>query len=231
MTPRPASPEDDDSDTEVFVLGISGSLGGRVARRLLTTGTRVRGLVRTSAQREQWLAHGAETEVAELTTATVTELAAMLRGTTTIVYAAGSNGGPRETTDTIDVEGLAKTVAAAEQADIRRLILVSVMPEAWRDRMLDEDEEHYFAAKKRAEVMLTRSSVNWTIVRPSLLLDEPGTGGVSLGPAEIHRGVPRDDVADVLVALIGSRRGRRQILELDRGHTPIAEAVDRALAG
>ena len=35
------------SMSEVFVPGISGSIGSRVARRLLKTGTRVRGLVRT----------------------------------------------------------------------------------------------------------------------------------------------------------------------------------------
>lgn len=230
MTPPCASGAEEGTGTGVFVIGISGSVGGRLARRLLTTGTRVRGLVRTSVQRDRWLAEGADVEVADLTTASVAELAAMLTGTTTIVYAAGSNGGAREVTDAIDVEGVAKTVAAAEHADVRQLVLVSVMPEAWRERTLDPDEEYYFAAKKRAEVMVTRSSVGWLILRPSLLLDEPGTGLVSLGPTEIHGSVPRDDVADVLAALVGCPHVRRQILELDRGDTPVAEAVRRALA-
>lgn len=225
MTAGSTRPQNDDLDVRVFVTGITGSIGSRVARRLLKTGTRVRGLVRTSAQRSHWLAEGAEIEVADLTSATVAELATILRGITTIVYAAGSNGGAREITDAIDVEGVAKIVAAAEHAHARQLILVSVMPEAWRDRTLDEDEEYYFAAKKRAEVVVTRSSVNWVILRPSLLLDDPGTGLVSMGPAEIHRGIPREDVAEVLTALIRDGRARRQILELDRGGTPIAEAV------
>lgn len=227
MTSRSASGDEDDSGTGVFVIGISGSLGSRVAHRLLAAGTHVRGLVRTPAQQAQWQARGAETAMADLTTATVTELAAMLRGTSTIVYLAGSNGGPREITDTVDVETVATTVAAAELASIRQLIVVSVMPEAWRDRPLSDDEEYYFAAKKRAEVMLTRSSLDWLILRPSLLTDQPGTGLVSLGPAEIHRSVARDDVADVITALVGSRHVHRRILELDQGHTPIADAVHR----
>lgn len=225
MTAGSTPPENDDVDARVFVIGISGSIGSRVARQLLRAGTRVRGLVRTSAQSSRWLAEGAEIEVADLTSVTVVELAAMLRGITTIVYAAGSNGGAREITDAVDVEGVAKTVAAAEHAHVRQLILVSVMPEAWRDRALDEDEEYYFAAKKTAEVVVTRSNANWVILRPSLLLDEPGTGLVSMGPAEIHRGIPREDVAEVIAALICDGRARRQILELDRGSTPIAEAV------
>lgn len=72
---------------------------------------------------------------------------------------------------------------------------------------------------------LSRSDLNWLILRPSLLLDGPGIGTVSLGPAEFHARIARDDVAATLVELIHEPRIGRQILELNTGTTPIEEAV------
>ncbi|WP_405555589.1 NAD(P)H-binding protein [Streptomyces canus] len=72
---------------------------------------------------------------------------------------------------------------------------------------------------------LSRSDLNWLILRPSLLLDGPGIGTVSLGPAEFHARIARDDVAATLVELIHEPRIGRQILELNTGTTPSEEAV------
>jgi hypothetical protein len=108
-----------------------------------------------------------------------------------------------------------------------RLILLSVLPEAWRERSLSDEEEHYFAVKKRAEVALTREPIDWVILRPSLLTDGPGRGTVALGPAELHDEITRDDVAAVLEALVLEPTISRRILELNEGPTAIAEAVKR----
>jgi hypothetical protein len=97
--------------------------------------------------------------------------------------------------------------------------------ESWRERDLGEEVEYYFAVKKQADVALSRSGLNWLILRPSLLLDGPGTGTVSLGPAELHGEIARDDVAATLAELLHEPRIGRQILELDTGPTPIEEAV------
>ncbi|MFI7229188.1 NAD(P)-binding oxidoreductase [Nonomuraea angiospora] len=78
-----------------------------------------------------------------------------------------------------------------------------------------------------AEVVVARSGLDWLILRPSLLTDDPGTGVVSLGPAELHGQIPRADVAETLAALIHEPRIGRQILELNTGDTPIPEAVRR----
>ncbi|MBE1584534.1 uncharacterized protein YbjT (DUF2867 family) [Nonomuraea angiospora] len=78
-----------------------------------------------------------------------------------------------------------------------------------------------------AEVVVARSGLDWLILRPSPLTDDPGTGVVSLGPAELHGQIPRADVAETLAALIHEPRIGRQILELNTGDTPIPEAVRR----
>ncbi|RFA06932.1 hypothetical protein B7R21_17605 [Subtercola boreus] len=131
-------------------------------------------------------------------------------------------------TDDIDFAALGRVAEAVERSPGTRLILLSVLPEAWRERSLSDDEEHYFAVKKRAEVRLARQHIDWVILRPSLLTDDSGSDLVSLGPAEEHGRISRDDVAAVLEAVLLEASISQQILELNEGQTGITEAV-RAL--
>lgn len=91
---------------------------------------------------------------------------------------------------------------------------------------LDDDEEFYFAVKKLVDVTVSTSDLDWLILRPSLLVDRAGVGRVSLGPAQPHDEIPREDVAATLAALLHEPRIGRQILELNQGSTPIANAVE-----
>ena len=50
-------------------------------------------------------------------------------------------------------------------------------------------------------------------------------GKISLGPAQLHTEVSRDDVAATIAELIHAPAIRRMILELTGGTTPIARAV------
>lgn len=47
-----------------------------------------------------------------------------------------------------------------------------------------DEVEYYFAVKKEADVILSRSDLDRLILRPSLLLDGAGAGTVSLGPGQ-----------------------------------------------
>ncbi|WP_368086432.1 NAD(P)H-binding protein [Curtobacterium sp. MMLR14_006] len=102
---------------------------------------------------------------------------------------------------------------------------MSVFPEAWRERNLGEDFDHYIDVKKRADIALTRSDLNDVILRPSALQDDPGRGTVALGPAEIHDVITRHDVAATLAALLHEPRITRQILEVTAEDTPIPDAI------
>ncbi|WP_370872584.1 NAD(P)H-binding protein [Paenibacillus zeirhizosphaerae] len=79
--------------------------------------------------------------------------------------------------------------------------------------------------KKQADIALSRSDLDWLILRPSLLVDDIGTGTVSLGPAEFHGQIARADVAETLAELLHEPRIGQQILELNTGSTPIRDAV------
>lgn len=209
----------------VFVIGISGAVGGLLAADLTGRGDVVSGLVRRDDQRADLAARGVEAHVGDIGTLTADRLAPVLGGADAVVYTAGSNGGSREVTDAVDGEGVVTALEAARLAGVRRFALVSVLPEAWRERDLGDDEEHYFAVKKLTDVAVSQSDLDWLVLRPSMLVDRAGTGRVALGPAQPHGEIAREDVAATLAELLHEPRIGRQILELDEGETPIAAAV------
>lgn len=210
---------------EIFIIGITGGIGSRLADKLLAAGDTVRGLVRTPAQHDALSARGIHPVLGDLAVLSPAALANALGAADAVVFSAGSNGGPAQVTTAIDGDGLSRTIEASRIAGIRRLISVSVLPEAWRERELSDQEEHYFAVKKQGDIALSRIDLDWVILRPSMLTDAPGAGTVSLGPAEAHGEIPREDVAELLKELLYEPRISRQILEVDDGQTPIPAAV------
>ncbi len=84
----------------------------------------------------------------------------------------------------------------------------------------------YLVAKKAAEDAVRVFGLDWTILRPGRLTDDPGTGLVRLGAPPVHPGsVSRDDVAAVLAELLVRAGSVRRTLELVAGADPLAEAV------
>ncbi len=213
----------------VFIIGVTGRTGRLLARELISRGDVVHGLVRSTAPAGELAAGGVTTVLGNITDLDAHRLAGMLGDTDALVYAAGSNGGSREVTSTVDGEGVRTALAAADDAEVDRFLLLSVLPEAWRERELPPDEEYYFHVKKAADVAVTRSASDWVILRPSLLHDGPATGTVTLGPAVMHRGISRSDVAASMAEILHEPRITRRILELDDGATPLRGAV-RAVA-
>lgn len=214
------------SSTRVFIFGITGRVGRMLATRLRARGASVSGLTR-SLPDPALHADGVTTVTGELGVATTEEITSMISDWDVIVFAAGSNAGAQSVTNDIDDAALQRVSDAVMASPGKRLILLSVLPEAWRERQLSDDEEHYFAVKKRAEVALTRQPIDWVILRPSLLTDDPGRGTVALGPAELHDEITREDVAAVLEALVLEPTINRRILEVNTGPTAISEAVGR----
>jgi uncharacterized protein YbjT (DUF2867 family) len=211
---------------KVFIIGIAGGTGTRVARLLAKQGDEVLGLYRRPEQISILHSVGADGVLDDLATISEQELASAFSGTDVVVFAAGAGEQDNDSmTDAVDGDGVRKAIGAARLAGISKLLLVSVFPEAWRERNMPKSFEHYMAVKKRADVELVHSELEWIILRPSALTDDPGTGSVSLSPAEIHTDISRDDVAATIATLLHSARVQRTILEVTSGSTKIARAV------
>jgi len=133
--------------------------------------------------------------------------------------------------DTVDRAAAALLADAATLAGVRRYLLVSAMgtddPPA-----TDDVFAVYLRAKAASEEDLRGRDLDWTVLRPGRLTDDPPTGRVTLA-RHVERGaVPRDDVAAVLVTLLDTPSTAGGTYELVSGDIPVAEAVrgrDRGL--
>ncbi|MER7393997.1 NAD(P)H-binding protein [Streptomyces sp. NPDC000151] len=215
---------------KVFQIGAAGGVGRRLTPLLTQRGDVVTGMHRRSAQGETVQAAGGTPVIGDLIADSVEDLAGKMRGHDAVVFSAGAHGTGQDKTTLIDGRGLEKAADAAALAGVSRFVLVSVFPDALRDGTRSEGFEHYVKVKKTADVYLTRTDLDWLIVRPGTLLDTPGTGRVTAGPAVEYGDVHRDDVAAFLDAALHAPALSRVIVELTSGDTPVSDAVTRLAA-
>ncbi len=214
-----------------MIAGGHGKIALRLERRLADRGDQAVGLVRNPDHRADVEAAGGQAVVCDLESAGVDEVVKVLEGADAVVFAAGAGpGSGAARKDTVDRAASALMAEAAERAGVRGFVQISSMGAgAPPGEDADEVWAAYIAAKTAAEVDLRGRDLDWTILRPGGLTDEPGTGRVLLGPPPLPRGsVSRDDVAAVVVALLDEPRTAGRTLELVRGDVPIDTAV-RAL--
>ena len=72
---------------------------------------------------------------------------------------------------------------------------------------------------------LDKVGLDYTIVRPGGLTDDPGSGRVRVGTNLDYGNIPRDDVAAVLLAVLETPGTVGKTFELVAGDTPVDEAV------
>ncbi|WP_415947141.1 NAD(P)H-binding protein [Streptomyces sp. KLOTTS4A1] len=211
----------------IVIAGGHGQIALRLSRLLAARGGyEVAGIIRNPAQGDDLRAAGAEPVLCDLESASVEEVAAHLQGAQAAVFAAGAGpGSGAERKDTVDRAAAVLFAEAAERAGVRRHIVVSAMgadPSHAGNGVFDA----YLRAKGEADAYVRdRESLDWTILKPGRLTDEPGTGLVRLEASTGRGDITRDDVAAVLAELVDSSATAGLTLELIGGSTPVAVAV------
>lgn len=111
------------TDGLTLVTGASGFVGGKLSRRLLAAGRRVRALARSPLPELERL--GAETVRADI--ADPAAMDAACRGVTTVYHAAARVGvwGPREAFERTNIGGAESIVAACRRHGVARLVFTS----------------------------------------------------------------------------------------------------------
>lgn len=210
----------------VVIAGGHGQIALRLARELSERGHEPIGLLRNPDQVPDLERNGARGEVVDLEHTTVDDLAAIVRGADVVVFAAGAGpGSGAARKDTVDRAGAVLLADAAQQAGVTRYVMVSAMGAEYADPGSDDVFQAYLRAKAAADADLRARDLDWTIVRPGRLTDDPPTGRVDLGPDRPRGEVPRGDVAAVLAELITTGSGIRKQVDLVSGRVPVAEAV------
>jgi uncharacterized protein YbjT (DUF2867 family) len=209
---------------EVAIAGGHGKIGLLLGRMLVERGDAVMGLIRNPAHEDDLHAIGVEPVLCDLEGDD--DVAAAIRGADAVVFAAGAGpGSGPERKWTVDFGGAVKLIEAALAEGARRYVMVSAMgaanPPAEGGGVFGE----YLRAKAKADHALVASGLDYTIVRPGGLSDDPGTGLVRLGE-HLERGqIPRADVAAVIAAVLVAPNSIGKTFELVSGETPIDEAV------
>ncbi|HEX6359788.1 NAD(P)H-binding protein [Actinophytocola sp.] len=213
----------------VVIAGGHGKIALRLTKLLAERDDTVIGIVRNPDHVEDVAAAGGEALVLDLEETAVEDVAAAMADADAVVFAAGAGpGSGAERKDTVDRAASVLLADAAEQAGVRRFVQVSAMG---LSRAEDPDVDPVFAAYLRAkdaadQDVMARDGLDWTILRPGLLTDDPGTGKVQLAEDVGGGVVPRDDVATVLVAVLDRPDTAGHVYELVGGDTPVDEALD-----
>jgi uncharacterized protein YbjT (DUF2867 family) len=208
---------------DVVIAGGHGQIALRLARLLTTRGERVRSLIRNPDHAADIEAAGAEPVVFDLEGGG--DLAPAIAGADAVVFAAGAGpGSGAERKRTVDLGAAVRLIDAAREAGVRRYVMVSSIgaddPSAGAEAM-----RPYLEAKAEADAALAASGLDFTIVRPGRLTDDPGTGRVRVGEQIGYGEVAREDVAATLAAALQAPNTIGKTFELFEGDTPIEEAL------
>jgi uncharacterized protein YbjT (DUF2867 family) len=211
---------------KIAIAGGHGKIALRLERLLADRGDEPIALIRNPDHEQDVRDAGAEPAVCDLESAEPDDVASAIEGTDAVVFAAGAGpGSGPERKWTVDHGGAVKLIDAAKAAGIDRYVMVSSIgadPDAEGDGFAI-----YLRAKGQADADLAASGLDYTIVRPGYLVDDPGTGRVAAGPQVEIGKIPRDDVAATLLAVLETPGSVGKTFELVSGDTPIEEAVRR----
>ena len=208
----------------IAIAGGHGKIALILGRLLAERGDTVRGLIRNPDQADDLRAVGIEPVIADLESET--DIASAIRGADAVVFAAGAGPGSGDARKkTVDLGGAVKLIEAAKAEGVSRYLIVSSMG---ADKAPEDDSEGfgaYLQAKFEADEAVRASGLDYTVVRPGGLTDDPGTGLVAVAE-HLDRGqIPRADVAAVFLACLDQPATIGKSFDLISGDTPIAAAV------
>jgi uncharacterized protein YbjT (DUF2867 family) len=220
----------------VLVLGASGFIGARIAAEAAAVGWRVRAGARDPEQARRrapdldWV----RADFADLTSSDAWR--PLLEGVDVVVNCVGVlQDAAGDSSRTAHVTGPKALISACEAAGLRRLIHISAVG-------ADEAAGTSYARDKlQTERMLASSALDWTIVRPSLVIAREVYGGTALirglaglpgliplvGAERSFRPIHANDLARLAVEQIGIA-GSRTVIEAAGPETVTLEQVVRA---
>ncbi|TVQ19127.1 MAG: SDR family oxidoreductase [Spirochaetaceae bacterium] len=191
------------TNMNVAIFGATGGVGTELVRQALRLGHSVTAFARDPSPLAD---HADHLTIVTGDVRDPADVARAVRGQDAVLCALGARDLKKTT---IRATGTANIIGAMKQEGVRRLIVVSAMGIGASWASLSLFNRMFFATLLRSsradheaqEAVVTASGLDWTIVRPSGLVNTPGTGVYDVGEnirATTSR-IPRADVADLIL--------------------------------
>jgi len=192
----------------IVLIGGHGKVALKTLPLLVEAGHEVTAWIRNPGHAPDVEALGARAAVVSVEEADLAAMTRALAGVDAVVWSAGAGGGDPARTVAVDRDAAIRSMAAAQAAGIRRYVMVSYSG-AGRVRRVGEDNSFftYQEAKLAADTHLRGTGLDYTILGPGTLTDEPSTGLVApAGSRGDSRVTSRELVAQTIAAVLADER-------------------------
>ncbi|MCB0828922.1 MAG: SDR family oxidoreductase [Solirubrobacterales bacterium] len=210
---------------QIAIAGGHGKIALILTRLLSDRGDRVVSMVRDPDQAGDVTEAGGEPVVVDLEHSSDDQLDRVLTGCDAVVFAAGAGpGSGAARKESVDYAAAVSLIEAARRTGVRRYVMISASG-ADPDAAGDEVFAVYLRAKGRADRELASSGLDFTIIKPVGLTDQPGTGQVATNEPSLTGQVSREDVAAVVAEALGRDDSIGATFRMSAGTTPIPDAI------
>jgi uncharacterized protein YbjT (DUF2867 family) len=209
----------------ILVAGANGKTGIKIVDLLIERDHHVKAMIRDASQAQEFEKRGAEPVIADLEQ----DIAFAVEDCDAVIFAAGS--GPHTGEDktwAVDRDGAVKLIEACEHNAVERFVMLSSIgtdaPEKGPDQL-----QPYLKAKAEADQRLQKSGLNYTIIRPGKLNNDPESQHI-IARAHLQDKVgqiSRSDVAYTIVEALENENTYRKTIEIiGSGPQTIGEALN-----
>ena len=128
--------------------------------------------------------------------------------------------------ESLKIEDLAEKGRGVGRENGRVVFVAKTIPGDIVDVRVIKKRRAYLEAKKIADEYLVASGLNYAILRPGTLKNDPGTGKVKIA-GKLNEGgkISREDVARVIVAALNDDTANNETFEIIEGETLIGKAL------
>jgi uncharacterized protein YbjT (DUF2867 family) len=213
---------------KVLIVGANGQIGKHLVSFIQDHDSlEAKAMIRNQEQASFFENLGAETVVVDLEQ-DIEPIAKAAEGVDAIVFTAGSGGHTgKDKTIMVDLDGAVKTIEAAKKAGVKRFIMISSF-DTRREAIQAAPPNFapYVAAKHYADEWLKSTDLDYTIIHPGALTNEQGTGQVEAAFEVGRNEIPREDVANVIVACLENEKTIGKEFQVVKGTKEIRDAID-----
>lgn len=214
---------------KVLVVGANGQIGKQLVQMIQESDNmEARAMIRNEEQTPFFEDLSAETILVDLEDDTPS-IKKAVEGADVVVFTAGSgpHTGPDKTL-LIDLDGAIKTIKATQAAGVKRFIMISSF-DTTREAIQAANSSFapYVVAKHYADNFLRATDLDYTIIHPGLLTNDPGTGQVEVSETVERGEVPREDVARVILESLKNDVTIGKEFQVVSGATSVSEAIGR----